>query len=266
MSNAVMPLLDYKNTCDKIREKTASTDNIKSGELADKVAEVYEKGKQAERDLFWDNFIARKNAENYLYAFAFWTPDMFYPTKDITPKASCQHMFYYFGEIDLAERLNKCGVKLDFSNVPDNTTHDRMYNVFAFSNITRIGEVNVSNASLSCAFYSCKKLKTIDKVIVSENTRFNSDWTGCTALENITFEGTIAYGLAFAQSTKLTKSSIENIFSCLSDDTTDKNLTLSKTAVNNAFETASGMADGSTSEEWLNLVATKPNWTISLST
>jgi hypothetical protein len=233
--------------------------------IAENEQRVYEKGKQDQNKQFFDNLITQKNAQYYTHAFSFWVADMFYPTKDITPKASCQYMFYFFGEMDLVERLKECGVKLDFSNVTDNANHDRLYNTFAFSKITRIGEINVSNTSLSCTFYDCKNLKTIDKVIVSEITRFNSDWFGCTALENITFEGTIAYGLAFAQSTKLTKSSIENIFSCLSDTTSSKTLTLSKTAVNNAFETASGMADGSTSEEWLNLVATKPNWTISLS-
>lgn len=45
MSNAVMPLSDYVDVCDKIRKKTNSTDKIKSGDLAAKVDEVYEAGK-----------------------------------------------------------------------------------------------------------------------------------------------------------------------------------------------------------------------------
>lgn len=39
--NAVMPLKDYVAACDTIRDKTGTTDLIKSGELADKIEDVY---------------------------------------------------------------------------------------------------------------------------------------------------------------------------------------------------------------------------------
>lgn len=44
---AVMPLSDYDNACDKIREKTETTGTIVSGEWANKVDEVYEAGVEA---------------------------------------------------------------------------------------------------------------------------------------------------------------------------------------------------------------------------
>ena len=44
MSFAVMPMADYKGICDKVREKTDSTDIIKSGEIEKKIDAVYEKG------------------------------------------------------------------------------------------------------------------------------------------------------------------------------------------------------------------------------
>ena len=50
----------------------------------------------------------------------------------------------------------------------------------------------------------------------------------------------------------------------LTDTASGKTITFSKTAVNKAFETSAGANDGSTSAEWLALVGTKPNWTISL--
>ena len=62
----------------------------------------------------------------------------------------------------------------------------------------------------------------------------------------------------------LSKDSIISIINALSTATSDLPITLSITAVNNAFETSPGAADGSTSEEWTALIATKPNWTISL--
>lgn len=44
MSNAVMPLAHYKETCDAIREKTGSTDTIKSREMPDKINDVFRAG------------------------------------------------------------------------------------------------------------------------------------------------------------------------------------------------------------------------------
>lgn len=44
MSNAVMPLAHYKETCDVIRKKTGSTNTIKSGEMPDKINDVFRAG------------------------------------------------------------------------------------------------------------------------------------------------------------------------------------------------------------------------------
>ena len=50
----------------------------------------------------------------------------------------------------------------------------------------------------------------------------------------------------------------------ISDNVTGQAVSVKKDAVNIAFETSAGAGDGSTSAEWLALVATKTNWTISL--
>jgi hypothetical protein len=57
---------------------------------------------------------------------------------------------------------------------------------------------------------------------------------------------------------------LTNIVNALSTTTTGLFVTLRKDAVNKAFETSEGAMDGSTSDEWLALAATKANWTISL--
>ena len=44
MSNAVMPLTDYVAACDAVREKTGSADTIKSGEMPDKINDVFKSG------------------------------------------------------------------------------------------------------------------------------------------------------------------------------------------------------------------------------
>jgi hypothetical protein len=67
-------------------------------------------------------------------------------------------------------------------------------------------------------------------------------------------------------SQRLNKESIKSFVNALSPTTTDKVLTLHKNAVNAAFETSTGAKDGENSEEWVNLIATKSNWTITLTT
>lgn len=45
---AIMPLSDYVAACDAIREKTNSTDAIKSGEMADKINDIKGNGIEVE--------------------------------------------------------------------------------------------------------------------------------------------------------------------------------------------------------------------------
>ena len=103
---------------------------------------------------------------------------------------------------------------------------------------------------------------SIEKIILRDDgsqtvtTMFASNHN---SLKEIRFEGVIGDTISFSDATKLSKASMENTISHLSDTASGKTLTLSKTAVNNAFGSSTGT-------EWLALVASKPNWTISLST
>ena len=71
---AVMPLNEYVSACDKIREKTETTDLIKSGELPEKIDEVYEAGKAQGTSDFWElyqNYGKRTNNRNAFYESGF---------------------------------------------------------------------------------------------------------------------------------------------------------------------------------------------------
>lgn len=109
----------------------------------------------------------------------------------------------------------------------------------------------VSNAYYM--FYNCVYLKTIRKLIVSDSVTFESTFYNCKVLQSITIEGTIGASLNLKWS-PLNKESIESVINALSDDVTGKTVTFKQTAKELAF----------TDEEWATLVATKPNWTISL--
>ena len=157
--------------------------------------------------------------------------------------------------IDLVEHLDNLGVALDVSNAT-NTNY-----MFQATSFTRIGRVDVSGSTGSCpldnAFAQCSNLKTIDSIVLKTGTRgeFNGTFTNCTSLEEVRMEGTITKdGLNLQWSKKLSKASIANIIGCLSTTTSGMSITLSSSAVNNAF----------TEDEWATLIATKPNWTISL--
>ena len=101
--------------------------------------------------------------------------------------------------------------------------------------------------------FSGTSLQTIKLLDVVESVTYTNWFLNCTALENITMSGVIGNDFDIHYS-PLTKASIESIIEHLSDNVSGKVLTLSETAVNNAFST----------DEWNSLKAQKPNWGFSL--
>lgn len=210
-------------------------DGLREGE-----ASGIEIGKQAEYDAFWDVFQDYGNRRNYNQAFyntpeggKGWTDEIFNPKYPIITKSE-----------------------------PNN-------NIFSFCNFTDTKvEIDLSAAaSTTNTFVYCYYLKTIRKLTfpTDENATITNMFFRCYALENIAFGGEIVQtGISFEWSTKLSRESIINIINALSSNVTDKTITLSRTPVRKAFETSEGANDGNTSAEWLNLIATKPGWTISL--
>ena len=219
----------------------------------------FEAGKQAELNGFWDSYQKNGDRSNYDYAFANWNADLFKPKYNIQPTA-CYMMFRGFNShspeaVDLVELLKKNGVTLDFSKL----TGGFAYVFDNGCNVTRIGICDLRGATaLTTSFQGCKA-HTIDKIILKDDgsqTMQGSPFTSMVNLRNITFEGVIGVNFNIKNS-PLTKESITSIINALSSTVSGKEATFSKQAVNNAF-------GSSTSEEWLNLIATKSNWTISL--
>lgn len=230
---------------------------------------AYEAGKKSEYDAFWDSF--QKNGERRYYYYAFlnsgfgWSKKTFKPKYDIICEGSASQCFYAWENteetINFGAVLKQQGVILDTSRATN------VSNFFAYGK-SFIGEfptISCENAGANTngLFRGCKVSK-IEKLIVTEQTSFDASFSGCYELVDIVFEGTIAKGnLNTSSCTKLSKASIISVISHLSDTTTGLTVTLSKTAVDDAFEEEGG-AVGSVSSEWDALVATKPNWTIAL--
>lgn len=226
------------------------TAGYRDGEFAGYGRGVAE-GVKSGYDQFWNEY-QENGAQNVSYAGAFsgsrWNDITFTPKYDIVPN-NAQNMFWSSRITDLVALLEKQGVIFDTSNVGNNGQ------MFAYSRVTRIGVLDFKNKYLSGTFGNTSYLHTIEKLIVNHETTFGSAFSGATALENIAFEGVIAQsGLNFQHSTKLSRASIESIIAALSTTASGKSITLSKTAVNAAFETSAGAADGSTSDVWLTMM------------
>lgn len=135
---------------------------------------------------------------------------------------------------------------------------------YSCKSLKRIPKIDASKADdIYQILGSCTSLTTVDEFIVHKNLKANNSFHNCSALETFIVSGVIGQnGYNFKWSNKLNKESINSIVNALSEDTSALSVTLSLTAVKNAFETSQGAADGNTSAEWLALIATKPNWTI----
>ena len=246
---------DFQAIKDKIEEKgVAIADGTRTADYASKVDEVYKAGRKSQYDESWD---ASSNVIDWTYRFAgaWWNNTTFVPNYDLILSGNsycCFNGNRYYG--DLVELLKNRGITLTTTKV----TNCSM--LFAYSHFTRIGEIDLTNAvNLSNTFNSMIYLHTIEKLKVTADNKFDGAFNSVSALENIIIEGTIGQnGFNVQWSTKLSKASITSIINALSATTSGLTVTFSKTAVNNAF------SGGSTGEEWINLIATKSNWNISL--
>ena len=215
----------------------------------------FDAGKQAEYDAFWDEFQQNGKLTRYYSAFSGtgWNSKNLKPKYKITPEAGvygCERMFFFCNAwnsqpIDFRE-IEEI---FDFSNIAHINT------MFADANINHI-TINLENVpDINNTFSSSFRYQGVNylHLTLSENTKYTNAFKDNYKLTDIVIDGVIGNTINF-QWSPLSKASIENVMSVLSDNTTGKTATFKKTAVNNAF----------TAEAWNALVATKPNWTITL--
>lgn len=211
-------------------------------DIADNVPKVYEAGKKAEYDAFWDRFQASRDTFNSSITGTFngryWGFDNFYPKYDIKPVGGAgQYLFYAWENTygdnrgSLKQRLEECGVVLDTSQATN------LYGAFAYGRFTELPTIDCSLSASSSAlvFGHCAGLETIEKIIVSENVSFTNWFLNDSGLMNIAFEGMIGQDIDFRYSKKLSADSIRSIITHLSDTAQGKTLTLSRTAVDTAI-------------------------------
>ena len=113
---------------------------------------------------------------------------------------------------------------------------------------------------------NCSALEEIGgtPINLSSATKAASFFYRLPALREVRFQGTISFTFDVSGAPSLSAESIRSVISCLSDSSQGLTLTLSKAAVDKAYESLEGAADGSTSAAWKAIVDSKTNWTISL--
>ena len=227
--------------------------------IAENEQKVFDAGKKAEWDAFWD--AAQKNGSNHNFAYAFagtmWKDETFKPKYNIVATGAAYNMFYFCEIVDLTDALNRCGVILDVSQA---TTVSSM---FAYcSKLKRVPELDVRGVTAATGFdgmfNQCTTLQTVEKMILPSDRKisFTNAFTGCHSLTDLTIEGVINASVMALGNCPLSKASMISVMNAISA-TESITLVLKKSAVEAAF----GSTD---SDEWLALIATKPNCTISM--
>lgn len=244
-----------KNNTPLVYEK-GKTEGVEEGlDTAITVQEEFlESQPQAYYDIFWDMVQHNGTRTNYRYAFAGTSFDveLMKPKYPIIPKdATYMFMHNTRGYPDMKDYSEICKI-LDLSQITDATS---IFQNICGKNLT----VDLSNCEKAPNAFNCNSGGSIDNLtlkVTEKLTSASSMFLYNTHLETLIFtdDSVIAVGLTLQRCSKLSKASIESIINALSTTTSGLTVTLSQTAINNAF----------TEEEWDALETTKTNWTINL--
>ena len=197
---------------------------------ADNQKKVYEAGKQAEYNTFWDLYQQNGNRTDYQNGFCGegWMEETYKPKYDIFTTNSYM-LFRRTGIKDLGAAIHNSGKRVVTSHTYLQFTFQQSQNLESIDGI----EFTTPLTYVSGAFSYCNKLKKIQTLPISEDAT-TLDFTNIPLLEDISFSGVIPVNISFAQSGKLTGASVQSVIDCLKDLTgaTAQTLTFHKDVVN----------------------------------
>lgn len=222
----------------------------------------------AERDRFWDDIQDHGKRTRYDYAFRFWGGEYIHPKYKLIPGCGAQDIK---GMFQMNQGIREIESQyFDFSGIyttlGSSASTDGVYALFnGCSALEHMQDIGIPATSYYGTWAGCTSLHTIEIVRCAANSYFNSAFTNCSALQNVTFQGILGQnGLDLHWSAALSYDSLCSVLHCLSSSASGKSVTLSLAAVNAAFETTPGAKDGARSDAWAQLAAAKPNWNINL--
>lgn len=169
----------YQDIASKIRECKGTTETMLPREMPDKVEEVYEAGKQAQYDEFWDVYQDYGKRTSYWGGFTSgWSDDNFKPKYPIIATEN-SYMFIY-------TKITNVNVDLDF------TTAATMANTFAYA-------------------YGIKYIKKI-MIKADGSTSMTNPFVGANNLIEIyEIEGLIGKSISMTASSKLSAETAKRI-------------------------------------------------------
>ena len=220
----------------------------------------YREGAEQLYRALWGALQELGNRTNYDYCFYNWPDGICYPEYHMGI-SSAKNMFRGCKASNLRESLRD---RLHTNNCKD------FYYMFCEAKTSALPQIiipyGVNLKVFDGAFSWCSNLVSAEIVFnEGEGTYPSSMFNGSSKLKDIDVSGIIANGgLSFYSQQSLSKQTIIDIIHILADYTSGLSITFSRNAVNKAFETASNKWNGTSSTEWLNLVNSKPNWTIAL--
>lgn len=184
--------------------------------IAENEQKVYDAGKQAEYDRFWDAYQRRGLNTNYSNRFYNWPAELYRPKYPIYTE----------------NYTNSCFSYAQFTDV-------------------KVPLIVAGSGSLSACFDNWSAGITIPSLQVTEKTVFANTFRNCTNLETVIFDGVIGKnGLDLHWSTKLSADSIRSLVATLSPDTAGLTVTLSQAAREAAFTDEEWAALIATKPNW----------------
>ena len=245
-------------------------------------SEGEKQGKSDTIRAMWEAIQSGGQRDNYqnLLNYTSYTKKTFKPIYDIKPTGTGVYNWMYNvyrngsqclldeGQVNMKELEEEQGIKFDFSGCTN------MTRTFAHGLFSELNVIDMSNATVTdYVFYGGQinhtqrdvlAPKRIERLICSETTKFvTSSFQFAVGFKYIGFEGVIASDINVSWS-PLDNESLTKLLTILSDSATGKTVSVSKSAVDKAFETSEGANDGSETLDWDDLVNAKPNWTVSL--
>lgn len=196
--------------------------------IAENEQRVYDAGREAEKQDFWNEYQNTHNPTYCKYQFAGkgWNYNTFYPKYDITPKVA-QSMFQEFGGdaiFSLTERLNECKVTFDTSQCT------AFHYIFYGTPFTEVPHIDTTNStSLQNVYASSNQLIKASMSIKEDGSQtWTSCFTSCSKLADFTItSGAIGKnGFDIHWSTKLSKASILSILNACNIDVTSSPVTV----------------------------------------
>jgi hypothetical protein len=191
--------------------------------IAENEQKVYEAGKEAEYERFWETYLA--NIYDGMYAFSGWgwRDETFNPPRGTVFRPTYAHsMFSHTKITDFVKLCDEKGIIIDFSK---SATMTQTFYTPNNGQILRIGVVDTtSSASLAQTFRGQGKLHTIVLLKLKEDGSqgFNTTFTGCKALVHLEIEGTIGQnGFDVSASSLLDYESLTSIKIALADKSAD---------------------------------------------